>query len=351
MMQSDILWSQKANTNVSTLRQFGYFLYEFVGARFTILAFIGLFNVATYNLDVFGWILSGGISIFLYYIISDAFSVFWTGINLEYFVTKDEIIFQWGVIKIHELTVPFNKISKISALCGGKDKRHAILFENSDGFKNGDFGFSKEIYFNQLSFENVRTIVSLVSILNDVWGSNVEILQNSKKLNWVDKIPSSSLYLKFVQLVAFIFLYFSTSIALNLIDNNCLTSLYVQDVVIKQELVLEGNNYDYNIMETKEGYKIKLRHYYAYKDQEVKFYVSPLFKNVTKFDSYKPLKRESLENGYKGFNVVFKSLAIIVMLFSSSYIFYKRGDIPFTDLSVFLIFPILIIFIAFYLFH
>lgn len=124
-----------------------------MGARYTVLAFIGLFNVATFNLDFYSQILAGGIAIFLFYIISDAFSVFWNGINLKYLVATDSIIYQWGVTRTHELIIPYNKITKISSFYGKDEKRCAIIFDNIDNIKNRDFGFSKEIYFNQLTFE------------------------------------------------------------------------------------------------------------------------------------------------------------------------------------------------------
>jgi hypothetical protein len=349
MNQNHILWQQKANSNSSTLRNFGYFLYEFVGARFTVLAFLGLFNFAAYYLDFFGQFLSIGITIFLYYIISDAFSVFWTGVNLEYFVEDDKIVFRWGVFRNHELVVPFDKITKISALYSDNQKRSAIIFENSDNIKNGDYGFSKEIYFDQLSFENVVDIKNLVSVLHESYGK-IKTLQDAYRIEWKERLPTSSLYLKFLQLCAFIFLYASTSVGLRIIDNNILTSNLVQDVVIKQDKKFIGH-YQSSIIETKEGYSFELTRHRDYQGELVSFYVSPLFKDVTSFESYKSPNYETLESAYRGFNIVIKIIAIITMILSSSFIFYKRGRIPFAELTMILLFPIAMCIIAFLIFN
>lgn len=346
-----VLWSQKANSGRSTIVQFAYFLYEFIGARFSIIAFIGLFNVATYNLDWYGYILAGGISVFLYFVISDAFNVFWNGINLKYYITTEGVTFEWGVLKDFVLDIPFEDITRISAIFGNKSKPGAIVFENKEGFKNGDFGLSKEVYFNQLSFENVKDLEKVISILKEVSGCKVEILQRVKPVHWTQSTPESSMYLKFIQLLALIFLYFSTSLTLRLIDNNFLTSIEVQDTVVSQEFIDFGNYLHYNKIKTTNGHEFTLERYCDHSEEVLTFYVSPMFLDVTYFVGNKTDTGEHVRNGYLGFNFIFKFLTVWVMLFSASYIFYKRGKIPIKDLSVFLLFPLFFIFIAFYLFH
>ena len=93
MDEYKVLWTQRANAKANTIRHFGNFMYEFIGARFTFIAFIGLFNFAAIGLSFFDEVLTAGITLILYYLISDAFNVFWTGVNLEYQVTRQGIVY------------------------------------------------------------------------------------------------------------------------------------------------------------------------------------------------------------------------------------------------------------------
>ena len=353
MDSNDILWTQKAHSKYNTIEHFGIFLYEFISARFTIIAFIGLFNFVGYNFQFFGYSVSTGIAIFLYYIISDAFNVFWTGLNLKYSITKSGILFEWGVLKDHEVFVPFEDVSRILVVNNKKGKRRSLIFENVDKIKNGDFGFSKEIYFDQLSFENISDIDSTVKIIVDLNPLKVFHLDENKNISWTEKIPSSTLYLKFLQLIGFACIYLSAMIAIIAIDNNLLSSTYVKDVVVEQYLYSYEDDLKQNILVTKEGYNIKLGSRFSYVGEEVEFMVSPLFKHVTKFNSFKvkATSRESHENSYMGFSLVFKIIALFSTLFSASYIFYKRGFVPFEDLSVLLLLPILILIVAFFVYN
>lgn len=351
MISDDILWTQKAHSNSNSIGHFGYFLYEFISARFTVIAFIGLFNFAGYNYQFFGYSIATGIALFLYYIISDAFNVFWTGLNLKYNITKSGILFEWGVLKDHELFIPFDEISRVLVVTRKEGKRHALIFENEEKIKNGDYGFSKEIYFDQLSFENISDINSVVKIIADLNPSKVHEVQQYKYKPWTEKVPNSNLYLKFLQLLGFVCIYISTMIAVSIIDCNILPSTYVKDVVVKQTFYSYKDRVKKNILETQQGYEISLISNYGYENAEVEFWVSPLFKQTTDFDSFKSTSRESHMNAYMGLSLIFKLMALCSTLFSASYIFYKRGFVPFVDLSVLLILPMLMLIVAFYLFH
>ena len=149
-------------------------------------------------------------------------------------------------------------------------------------------------------------------------------------------------YLKSVQFLGIIFLYFATSTALHLIDNNVLQGEYVTDKVIKDF----GNR-----IVTEKGYKMNLHSYKDFTGEYMDFEVSPLYHNVT--EVFDPILRgrERLENYYMGPYFIFKFSAFFVMLLSSGYIFYKKGNIAFEDLSVFLLLPLGFIVLAFVLFN
>jgi len=48
-----VLWTQRATAKKNTVSQFADFMYEFIGARFTYIAFIGLFNFAAVGFSFF----------------------------------------------------------------------------------------------------------------------------------------------------------------------------------------------------------------------------------------------------------------------------------------------------------
>jgi len=354
MSKYELLWTQRAYAKANTIRHFGNFIYEFVGARFTLIAFIGLFNFAAIGLSFFDEILTFGIVLFLYYLISDAFNVFWTGVNLEYHITKQGIVYNWGVFRSHELLVPFEEIVKISAIRGNSNKRNALVFENSLKIKNGDYGFSKELFFNALTFENIQNLETVIKILEKEGGYDIDIKEKHQSNTLDEKLTSSYLYLKFLQLLTLVFLYLTTNIALHLLDSNLLSNTYVKDIVVAQENRPYGPKYFYNHLKTEKGHSfvLKGRYFYDHMDEEIELLISPIFKNVIGFENYKQHRYESLKNGYLGgINILFKLAALLISFMSGSYIFYKRSYIPFEDLTVFLIFPMGILIVAFFIFH
>lgn len=354
MPNEGLLWSQKANSKSNNYKNFGFFLYDFIGGKLTILAFLGLFGFVGYHLGYFGHFLTLGIGVFLYYIISDAFNVFWTGVNLEYQVTDKYIRFIWGVSKQREIIIPFEEITNISAEYGAMNKRSAIIFENSDKFKNGDFGFSQERYFNQLSFENVNDIEALIRILNDVGDKRVEIIKPDLSKPWEEQLPSSTVYLKVLQLVAFLYLFISSSLFLNFIDFHFLKSEKIVDTVISQEYGGSETWGMTNKLTTKNGYTIELttnpKYKFNYLNKNVGFSVSPMFNNITTFENFNTKKHESLKTGQGGASVLFKLLSIIAMIISCMYIFYKRGVIPFFELGMVILGPLFFLLPAVFLF-
>lgn len=353
MKAHEVLWRQRAYGQTSTLRHLSNFLYEFVGARFTLLAFIGLFNFAAIGYAYFDLVLTLGISLFLFYLISDAFNVFWTGINLEYQLTTEGVMFDWGVFKDHELFVPYQKISKVFAVRKGKNKRSALIFENTLNLKNGDYGFSKEIFFKILSFENVQELEEVIAVIEKEGGYEIAIKEVYDTASLDEKLPHSYLYLKFLQLLSLVFLYISTSIFLNFVDANILSSYSVEDKIVRQELKPLKKGYYYNHFETEKGYDfvLKGKSHFNYLEEEVGLLISPLYKKVVGFYGFKFSKHQSLRHGYLGGNVLVKLIALFFSILSGAYIFYKRSYIPFEDLSVFLIFPSLILILAFFVFN
>ncbi len=340
MERGEFLWRQKANFGRSNFNNFLNFLYEFVSGRVTILAFVGLFNFATLNAEFYGMILAAGVTLVLYYFISDAYKTFWTGINLEYFVSNRGIAYKWGVTTTDEVHLSFEEISKI--LVVRKKNRSAVVFETTSSIINGLYGFSKELYFNVLSFENVFLMDELIEVMNQVYPGRLELVEDVKDFNWQEKVPESSLYVKSVQFLGIVFLYFASSTALHLIDNNLLQGEYVTDTIVKDV----GNH-----IETELGFTMNVKYYKNRAGELIEFELSPLYNNVTEVFYPEFAGHEGLENYYIGIYSLFKFGAFLVMLFSSCFIFYKKGRIHFEDLSVFLLLPIGFIIVAFVLFN
>lgn len=354
MSEHDMLWTQRANAKANTLSHFGNFLYEFVGARFTFIAFVSLFNFAAIGLSIFDEALTFGIVLILYYLISDAFNVFWTGVNLEYTITRYGLVYKWGIFRSHELFIPFDDIKKVYAIRGGKKKRNALVFENELQIKNKDHGFSKELHFNDLTFENIKDLDHVIKVLEREGGYKIEEKQTYHSSAVDAKLSNSYLYLKFMQLLTLIFLYFATTISLNLIDSNMLTNRYVKDVVIEQDNRPFGSDYFYDHLITEKGhtYVIGSRYFDNHVGEEVELVISPIFKKVIGFVIDNERKLGALKNGYVGsMNILFKLAALICSFVCASYIFYKRCFIPFDDLTIFLVFPVFILVVAFFLFH
>ena len=234
MNNDEILWEQKAIGKKNLAVYFGFFLYEFIGARWTILAFVGLFNVGAYNLDYIGQGISIGLAIILFYLMMDAFNTFWTGINLNYVVYPDRIAYYWGVTGPKELVIPFDEITQISYTQDPKSKRSALLFITESNLKNKDFGFSKEAYFNQLSFENIQDSEKLIKILTEQCDQEVKIIPVDEITQWFDRLPNATLYIKTLQLIAFIWLFISTSILMKIVDCSFLTYKKVTEIVTHQ---------------------------------------------------------------------------------------------------------------------
>jgi len=353
MQEEKILWSQKAQSKSESYKNFGYMLYEIIGGRLTLLAFLSLFSFSGYYLGYFGQFLSLAIGAVLFYTILDAFNIFWTGIKLEYAVTNKGIMFLWGNSSDGSLAIPFNEITKISAEYGPSNKRSAIIFENVDHFKNGDFGFSQERYFKQLSFENVSDIENLIKILNQVYTKPIERVQSDESIAWEYRLPRSNLYLKFLQFLAFIFLYFSTSFVLKIIDHNFLKTEKVVDVVVAQEHMNKGALGVTNHLLTKNNHKIELAvdklFQKKYLNETVEFKTSTLFNEVVEFNSLKSFRYESHVNGYKGIAAFSKLFTLALMLFSCYHIFSNRGIVPFRELSIIILAPTISLLISFFL--
>jgi len=325
------------------------FIYEFVGARFTILAFIGLFNIAAIQMEYIGQMLAAGIAVFLYYIISDAFSIFWTGINLEYLITHDSIIYRWGVKNSHELVIPLKDITAISI--DDKKKRRAVVFDNVSNIKNGDYGFAKEIHSKQLSFENIENLEPLIEVLDTVQQLQIGKLTDPPHLDWTEKLPHSRWYVKSLQLYAFLLLYLSTSIVLKLIDHNVLDHTYVVDLVVDQRRQKVFDKAAYTYLDTELGYSLRLAGSHDYLDEEIEFYATDLYKDVIYFGSYKGLRGNPLVDRWTGMSLLFRLASLLSMLIAACYIFYKRANIPLTDLSVLIGLPVFFSLIAFLLFR
>jgi len=354
MLEEKVLWSQKAQSKSDSYKNFGYMLYEIIGGRLTLLAFLSLFSFSGYYLGYFGQFLSLAIGVILFYAVLDAFNIFWTGIKLEYAVTDKAIMFLWGASSDGALRIPFNEITKISAEYEPNNKRSAIIFENVHHFKNGDFGFSQERYFKELSFENVSEIEKLINILRQVYPKPIELVQSDERIAWEDRLPKSNLYLKFLQLLAFSFLYFSTTFVLKIIDYNFIGTEKVVDIVVHQEFKDKGTLGMFSHLTTKNNYKIKLavnpKFQKNYLNKTVNFETSRLFNEVVKFNSIQaPHRYESHVTGYKGISVFSKLFTLALMLFSCFHIFSKRGIVPFRELSILILAPIISLLISYFL--
>lgn len=352
MTKYDVLWTQRANARANTLAHLGNFIYEFIGGRLTYLAFIALFNFSAIGFGVFDKVLTFSIAIFLYYLISDTFNVFWTGINLKYSITEQGISYNWGVFKNHELNIRFEEITSFAVIQNGK--RKAIEFLNINNVKNGDFGFSKELHFNQLTFENINDLQKVIQILQ----SNTDLILEegeTAKSNKIDnKLTNSNVYLKFLQLISLTFLYLASSICLHLIDNNLLPSTSVVDKVVAQKTNSYNSKSHFCDLITLKDHSFAIRVTYMedYVGEEVELLVSPIFKNVVEIKKIKYQDYLSLENGYHGpVKIMVKLVALFLSLCSAIYIFYKRSIVPFEDLSILLLFPAIFLFLAYYFFH
>ena len=88
MNDDAIVWSQNATNRSRKIKNFLVFLYEFVGIRFSIIAFLTLLSVATIELPFFENALTISISLLMYYLLKDAFSIFWVGINFKYCISE-----------------------------------------------------------------------------------------------------------------------------------------------------------------------------------------------------------------------------------------------------------------------
>lgn len=282
MVKYEVLWSQKANANSSTLVLLGNFIYEFIGVRFTLIAFIALFNFASIGFHFFDEILNIGISLILYFFLRDAFNVFWTGINLKYYITKQGILYTWGVFRSHELLIPFDEISNIIVLNNSKHKRKALIFENLRCLKNGDHGLSKEIFFNILSFENINELEKVVNILRNVGYTKITIKEEAQSYKLDEKLKYSYLYYKSLQLLSLIFLYIATNIGLNLTDTHLANSDLIKDVIVKQEESSFRSDYFYLNLTTSKGHSFTLQSRYLndHTGEEVKLRISPIYNKV-----------------------------------------------------------------------
>ena len=345
MNNDEILWEQKANGNKNLLVFFGFFLYEFIGARLTILAFVGIFNVGTYNLDYIGQGISIGLAVILFYLMLDAFNTFWTGINLRYVVYRDHIAYYWGVIRPYELILSFDEINEISYVQDPQSKRSALLFNTRLNLKNKNFGFSKEAYFNQLSFENIENSEQLITTLKDQCDQQVKIVPIDKFVDWTEKLPDSTLYIKTLQLVAFIFLFISSDTVMKIIDCNALPSKRVTELVTQQHR--PNPKEKPTTLTTESGYTIKIESIHNYKGDELGFYVSPMYDEVVSVNFKVGGRYEIFIGEYNNFTVGFKFLAICFMMFSSIYIFYKRGNVSFANLQILILLPVVFLILGF----
>ena len=153
MTDESILWFFNETAPTAIYTSFFVFLYEFIGARFSFFAFLGLFNVFSSEFKYFGFILAAAISILIFMFLQEAFNHFWNGINLKYAISKQGIHFDWGVFRHHELDLDFDQIDSIYIV--DDKKRNAIIFDNKEGIKNSSYGFGNELSASVLSFENV----------------------------------------------------------------------------------------------------------------------------------------------------------------------------------------------------
>jgi len=345
-----VIWSRKASSKSNNIRNFMLFLYEFLGVRFSIIAFLALISVATAQLPYFEKVLTISVSLLMYYLLRDAFNIYWTGINLQYSITELGIKFDWGVFRNKDLFIEFDKVSKVQAVIDDDKQRRALIFENDSKLKNGDYGFSKEIYFSQLSFENLVNIEQVIDVFETASDMKVEVVKNSQTQSWSKRLPSSTLYYKFIQLLALGFIFIATHTSLKLIDNNILLGTLTTERVIKESVTLKHFDHKYYTIETSGGHKFEIDDAPLLEDNKITFTLSPMYSDVTAVNNLKR-KKDKVSNGYIGYNRPFKILLVIVLIISTFYIFYKRGSIIFEELSVIVMAPVLALILAFLLFH
>jgi len=68
--------------------------------------------------------------------------------------------------------------------------------------------------------------------------------------------------------------------------------------------------------------------------KELDISVTPMFKEVSNYYEKPDNRYLRFSSGYQGIGFMFKFFAVLSMLISCFYIFYKRGIIPFSELSI-----------------
>jgi len=284
-------------------------------------------------------------------LVEELFKKSWYRFNLIQAITEEELCFKWGSHPDDSLLVPFNEISKI-ILIKDKSKPYADLL-----FYSEHTNFTKEYLFlvdedtGLLKFEQVKDAEYLLKLIQSSISEsqNIEFPAEPKESRSIKKRDLQVLQNKFNFGFAFLLMGLGVYTALNILDQNILSSKTEEDK-ITSTITRKNDASHIKTLVTSYGYHIDLSAKGKFINKEIIFSVSPIFKTTDLIEIKHSNYRKEKFEPHRNIHLFSKIFCMIISIFSACYLIYKRGDIPGVDLSFFILFPIFLFIVAFWIF-
>ncbi len=345
IISGNIIWKQKADSKLTSAKNTLRFIYSLIDFRFLLVAFSGTVFSLQSSLKWYGYILLFCISYILFRIISELFEKAWNRRKLIEGFTDQGIFFTWGKRLKDNLFVPFSDINQIH-LVKDKDNPRILFFCRNNAFSVSHL-FLIDESTTLLKFNQVKNIEYVFRLLKEQHERH-PFVDTQVQVNNRHLVLSPKAIVRLTHYYSFVIVFFACFTLIDLLDFLVFDPINIQDEIQNVEYLLGPNDNVFRTeVYTNNGYKLEIKGEQLNLEEDITLIVSPIFKRFhgSKFENQKGPNRN-----YLGINLGLKIILMIVSAFCSVYLLIHRGDISRVDLAFFILLPLILFILCYWLF-
>ncbi len=340
--RGELLWEYRKNHIAKSLGEFLALSFKVWIMKFALSGMM----LIVLQLSGFDKLFSYGI-IFLtalvsYVVLKEYFFRAWVTKSILYSVYSKGIGFSWGEMDDQNLFVYFRDIKSISPVKLNSENIDTIYFQTYDTKLYNAFPFLSDGNQNQVCFSLIERGQEAMNAISHNFSneSSSERQLNVENPFWLRLEPRY--LINFNLFFAFLFILYGTYQIVRFVDYHMLSNHKVVDKVISQVQLDNGEDLLGSKIVTTSGYTFVSGISGDRVGQYLEFYASPIFNNVNQLFVEGSEITEVIKSELIGLFGGARVLLLIIIFISTFYIMYKRGRVPFEDLTFAILLPFLL---------
>lgn len=346
-MHKEIYWEEESNS-VSNFFTLLTGIINFLYLRFILSALIGIALMSGGFVKWFALTLTTFLSIITFLFLSEQVKNIIVKATLKYSLNEEGISFRYWLGSNKTITIPYENIISFHTLKIGKNiTTDKIYFNLTPAIDVNEYAHFSDGDINLICFDDIKEIDLVSDILREKIKNNET--QEFSILQPEYLIKDTSQFSYVMNTIALVYLFIGFYLFLANVDRFVLPSYQVVDTINQIETLYYGEGGDSygRKIHTTDNYTFNVKGTSFSPGTKLNLEVTPIFKNVTSasVSETQIIRVPHFDGLIPGAQI----LCSFLLLFCSVYIIRKNGVLAIQDTLFFIILPLFLLLITYYL--